>query len=38
VGVRIQLDARVRAMRFADTHTLVVSTVLGVVSLRLSEP
>jgi WD40 repeat protein len=33
---QIQLDARVRAMRFAGTGTLVVSTVQGLVSIRLS--
>jgi len=33
---RIQLDARVRAMRFANTHILIVSTVQGLISVRLS--
>jgi WD40 repeat protein len=34
-GERIQVDARVRTMRFADPDTLVVSTVQGLVSIRL---
>ena len=34
-GMRIQVDARVRTMRFADKDTLVVSTVQGLVAIRL---
>jgi WD40 repeat protein len=34
-GMQIQVDARVRTMRFADKDTLVVSTVQGLVAIRL---